>query len=110
MTQSSEITCSDVKTRLDRGDNFLLLDCREEDEYAVAHIAEAKLLPMSQIAERVGEIQAWKSEPIVVHCHKGVRSLRVTSWLNAQGFENVQSMAGGIDAWSEEVDPAVPRY
>ncbi len=110
MTNPIEVSCADVKSRLDRGEQFLFIDCREQDEYDTAHIDVTKLLPMSQIAERVGEIQAWKTEPIVVHCHKGVRSMRVANWLAAQGFEQVQSMAGGIDAWSTDVDAAVPRY
>jgi rhodanese-related sulfurtransferase len=105
-----EVTAGEVKARLERGEKFLLLDVREQDEYDTAKIAEAMLLPMSQIAERVDEIAAWKAQPIVTHCHKGVRSMRVANWLAAQGFENVQSMAGGIEAWSLEVDPSVPRY
>ncbi len=110
MSQPSEISCAGVKSRLDRGEQFLFIDCREQEEYDTAHIDATKLLPMSQIAERVGEIQVWKTEPIVVHCHKGVRSMRVANWLAAQGFEKVQSMAGGIDAWSTDVDSNVPRY
>jgi rhodanese-related sulfurtransferase len=110
MSNVLELSCANVKARIDSGEKFLLLDVREQDEYDVARIAEATLLPMSQIAERVGEIQAWKDLPIVTHCHKGVRSMRVANWLAAQGFENVQSMAGGIEAWSLEVDPSVPRY
>jgi rhodanese-related sulfurtransferase len=110
MSQPTELSATEVKARLNRGEKFLLLDVREQDEYDTARIAEATLMPMSQIAERVGEIQAWKTQPIVTHCHKGVRSLRVANWLAAQGFEDVQSMAGGIEAWSLEVDSSVPRY
>jgi rhodanese-related sulfurtransferase len=110
MAQPTEVSAAEVKARLERGERFLLLDVREQDEYDTARIAEATLMPMSQIAERVGELHAWKARPIVTHCHKGVRSMRVANWLAAQGFENVQSMAGGIDAWSLEVDPTVTRY
>lgn len=110
MAQPTEVSAVEVKSRLDSGEKFLLLDVREQDEYDAAKIAEATLLPMSQIAERVGEIQAWKDLPIVTHCHKGIRSMRVANWLASQGFENVQSMAGGIEAWSLEVDPSVARY
>jgi rhodanese-related sulfurtransferase len=110
MAQPTEVSAAEVKARLERGERFLLLDVREQDEYDTARIAEATLMPMSQIAERVGEISAWKTKPIVTHCHKGVRSMRVANWLAAQGFENVHSMAGGIDAWSLEVDPSVVRY
>jgi rhodanese-related sulfurtransferase len=110
MSQPSEISPAEVKTRLDHGEDFLLLDIREPDEYEAAHIEKAKLLPMSELADKVIEIESWKDRPIVTHCHKGVRSMRVANWLAAQGFKNVQSMAGGIEAWSLEVDPGVPRY
>jgi rhodanese-related sulfurtransferase len=65
---------------------------------------------MQELPERVGELDAWKTKPIIVHCHHGVRSLRVTHWLRDRGFAAVSSMQGGIDAWSTEVDPNVPRY
>jgi rhodanese-related sulfurtransferase len=110
MLQPTEIFPAAVKSRLDAGEDFLLLDVREPDEYEIAHIAAARLMPMSEIGEKVSELAAWKTKPIVTHCHKGVRSMRVANWLAAQGFANVQSMAGGIDAWSVEVDPSVPRY
>lgn len=105
-----ETDCRNVKARLDRGENFLLLDCRERDEHATAHISPAELVPMSELAARVGELEAYRNKDIVVHCHHGGRSLRVTHWLREQGFARVQSMAGGIDAWSQEIDPQVPRY
>ncbi len=110
MSESLEISPAEVKAKLDQGDEFLFLDIREEDEYALANIVGVKLLPMSQLAERVAEIQAWKDQPIVVHCHKGGRSLRVTHWLKNEGFQNVRSLAGGIEAWSAEIDPEVPQY
>lgn len=88
----------------------LLLDCRTPEEHATARIAGAVLLPMQQLAERVGEIEAWRPRRIFVHCHHGVRSLRVTKWLRERGFPSVTSMQGGIDAWSTDVDPNVPRY
>ena len=110
MSESLEISPADVKARLERGDKFLLLDCREPSEHEVAAIAAARLLPMSELVDRVEELADWKQDSIVVHCHKGMRSLRVTNWLREQGFENVQSMAGGIEAWSLEIDPEVPRY
>ncbi|MDZ4657068.1 MAG: rhodanese-like domain-containing protein [Bythopirellula sp.] len=110
MSEGLEISCADVQARLERGEPFLLLDCREQDEHVVAAIAGARLVPMSELVDRVGELAEWRDAAIVVHCHKGMRSLRVTNWLREQGFANVQSMAGGIDAWSVEIDPEVPRY
>jgi rhodanese-related sulfurtransferase len=88
----------------------LLLDCRTPEEYALAKIDGAVLIPMQEIAERLAELEPWRDKPIIVHCHHGVRSLRVTHWLREKGFPLAQSMTGGIEAWSLEVDPAVPRY
>ena len=103
-----EISCEDVKAKLDAGEELVLVDCREADEYAVAKIDAALLLPMSEIQQRVRELPG--DRPIVVHCHHGGRSLRVAHWLRQQGFAGAQSMSGGIDAWSQRIDPGVPRY
>jgi rhodanese-related sulfurtransferase len=89
---------------------WLLLDCRTPEEHATARIAGAVLIPMQEISARLGEIEAWRAKPIVVHCHHGVRSLRVAQWLRERGFAGARSLRGGIDAWSIEVDPSVPRY
>ncbi len=105
-----EITCQAVQQKLAAGEAFLLLDCREPDEYATARIASAVLLPMSEIGERVAEIESKKHDLVVVHCHHGGRSLRVAMWLRNQGFLQACSMAGGIDQWSKHVDPTIPRY
>ncbi|MBS0208736.1 MAG: rhodanese [Planctomycetes bacterium] len=105
-----EIDCRAVKERLDRGEKFLFLDCREPDEQRTAQIAGTVLIPMGQIPQRLGELQPHKQGPIVVHCHHGGRSLRVTHWLRQQGFEQAQNLTGGIDRWSQEIDPTVPRY
>jgi adenylyltransferase/sulfurtransferase len=105
-----EIDCQAVKTLLDEGADFLLLDCREPDEHAQARIEAAMLLPMGELAARVGELELYRQRRVVVQCHHGGRSLRVAHWLRQQGFEQAQSMAGGIDAWSQAIDPAVPRY
>src|SRR5882757_2898114 len=105
-----EIDCKTVKAKLDSKADFLLVDCREADEYQKVHIDQAKLVPMSVIQERVAELEAYKKKEIVVHCHHGGRSLKVTHWLRSQGFANVKSMAGGIDLWAAEIDPKLPRY
>lgn len=88
----------------------LILDCRTADEHAIAKIEGSVLIPMQEIVERLAELEPWRDKPIVVHCHHGVRSLRVTHFLREKGFTQTQSMKGGIDAWSVEVDPSVPRY
>jgi rhodanese-related sulfurtransferase len=105
-----EIDPSAVKRMLDAGEDLFLLDCREPDEYATVHIQQATFLPMSELADRAGELAPHRGRHIVVHCHHGGRSLRVTKWLREQGFEKVQSMAGGIDQWAVEIDPSLPRY
>lgn len=89
---------------------LLLVDCREPDEYAIARIDGARLIPMHDIPQRLAELEGWRDKPIVVHCHHGVRSLRVVEFLRGKGFAAAQSLAGGIEAWSLEVDAAVPRY
>jgi rhodanese-related sulfurtransferase len=65
---------------------------------------------MQELPARLAEIEAWRDRPVVVHCHHGVRSLRVAHWLRERGFSGARSMRGGIDAWSLEVDASIPRY
>lgn len=105
-----EIDCVSVKAKLDSKADFLLLDCREADEYQKVHIDKAKLVPMSVIQDRVAELEPYKQREVVVHCHHGGRSLKVTQWLRGQGFADVKSMAGGIDQWAVDIDPKLARY
>ncbi|APZ95770.1 rhodanese-like domain-containing protein [Fuerstiella marisgermanici] len=105
-----EVTCSTVKAKLDAGEEFVFIDCREQDEYDTVKIEGATLLPMSQIQERVTELTQHKDSDIIIHCHHGGRSLQVAMWLKQQGFANPLSMAGGIDVWAQEIDPQLPRY
>jgi len=86
-----------------------LVDVREPWEFATAHIDSSTLIPMGDIPSRAHH-ELDPDEHMVVLCHHGQRSLNVTAWLRNQGFENAQSLRGGIDAWSVEVDPKVPRY
>ena len=87
----------------------LLLDVREPWEYATANLPGAVLMPMGDVPSRAHQ-ELDPDQPIVVLCHHGARSLSVTMWLREQGFEHVQSLAGGIDRWSRVIDPGVPRY
>ncbi|MFM8253452.1 MAG: rhodanese-like domain-containing protein [Planctomycetota bacterium] len=105
-----EITVHAVQDLLTQQADFLLLDCRETSEYEKACIVPAQLIPMGQIPSRVAELSAHPERHIVVHCHHGGRSLRVAQFLRAQGLPNVQSMQGGIDQWSQAIDPSIPRY
>lgn len=104
-----EVDNSTVKQLLEAG-SIVLIDCREEDEFHTAHIQGAVLMPMSQWTEHVGKLQEYSERQLVVVCHHGMRSLRVTHWLRQNGFPEAQSMRGGIDAWSIEIDAQIPRY
>ncbi len=116
MSQSSdspttvEVDVQTVQKWLKDRDDLVLIDCREDDEYAVASIAGAELMPMSRWQDEISKLDNWQGKHLVVHCHHGRRSLQVVAWLRKNGFPTAQSMSGGIDAWSIEIDPEVPRY
>ncbi len=108
-----EITVHDLADLL--GENratLQLIDVREPDEVAIAHLAGFEVLPLSQYADWSGAI-ATRFDPAaetLVMCHHGMRSLQMCQWLQSQGFTNVKNIAGGIDAYAALVDPSVPRY
>ena len=104
-----EVDVATTQSKLRSGE-VVLLDVREPVEYETARIEGSRLLPMSEIQDRIGELAELKDKPIIVHCHHGSRSMQVTQWMRGQGFAKVQNMAGGIQAWSEQIDPAVPVY
>ena len=105
-----ETTPKELQAARARGEELLLLDVREPSEHARAKIEGAKLVPLGQLEARVSELAAWRGKRIVIHCHHGGRSARACGLLRDQGFEHVENLAGGIDAWSQSVDPGVPRY
>ena len=106
-----ETTPRDVKKRLDAGERLYLIDVREPYEHQQANIAGAELIPMRNIPANLQQIDAKADEaPVIVFCHHGMRSLQTVNWLREQGVAACQSMAGGIDRWSCEVDPSVRRY
>jgi rhodanese-related sulfurtransferase len=86
-----------------------LVDVREPWEFATTHIEGSLPMPMGEVPTRAQK-ELEVDERLVVVCHHGVRSMNVTAWLRRQGFEKAQSLRGGIDAWSVEVDPKVARY
>lgn len=114
MTDNSELPLEvDVQTvaKMQQSeDSFVLLDVREQQEFDTARIGGSRLIPMSELRERVQELEDCRDQRIVVHCHHGMRSLQVTQAMRQAGFSQTQSMAGGIDQWSIEIDDAVPRY
>ena len=105
-----EITPREYVRRRDAGERMVLIDCRTPAERDLASIAGAVHVPMHDLGSRIESLREHESTPIIVHCHHGMRSLRVARWLREQGFAGAQSMAGGIDAWSESIDPTIPRY
>ncbi|MEM6469949.1 MAG: rhodanese-like domain-containing protein [Planctomycetota bacterium] len=105
-----EIDVRSVKALQDNHTEFLLLDVRQPEEFAAAKIEGSVLIPMGELGERLTELGDDHDRHIVVHCHHGGRSMQVTQALRGQGYANVQNMEGGIDQWSEQVDPSVPRY
>jgi len=104
-----ELSTAELKTLLDRGAEITLLDVREPWEHAMSRIAGSKHMPMGEVPARFNQ-ELDPDSHIVVICHHGVRSMNVTAWLRQQGFENVQSLRGGIDRWAREIDPTVPLY
>jgi sulfur-carrier protein adenylyltransferase/sulfurtransferase len=102
-----EITVQELEGRLRNGSKVSVLDVREPHEYEVANIG-ARLIPLAELPERLVELD--RDETLAVHCKSGGRSARAVKLLKEAGFENVYNVRGGIDAWSEEIDPSVPKY
>jgi molybdopterin/thiamine biosynthesis adenylyltransferase/rhodanese-related sulfurtransferase/molybdopterin converting factor small subunit len=104
-----EITVEELRGELNtKGQELVLVDVREPHEWEIAHIDAARLIPLGQLPERLGELDGHSE--IVTHCHHGARSMKALEILRGAGFGKVRSLAGGIDAWAEQVDPGMPRY
>jgi rhodanese-related sulfurtransferase len=103
-----EISAADLQKKKKSGEQFLLVDVREQWEFDTCRIEGATLIPMRSIPAHLQQLDA--DQDVVCYCHHGQRSLDVAAWLRAQGIETAQSLAGGIDRWSLEIDPGVPRY
>jgi rhodanese-related sulfurtransferase len=96
---------------MDAGESLRLIDVREPQEQAIAGIPGAELIPMRTIPAHLVALEAAADDAmLIVFCHHGVRSLQVVNWLREQGVEDCQSVAGGIDRWSAEIDAGIPRY
>ena len=104
----TEIDAVALKARLDRGDKFQFIDVREPNEYQIASIPGAKLIPLGDVPKRVGELDP--NTEVIVHCKMGGRSAKACEFLRQSGFKNVKNMLGGITAWSDKIDPSVPKY
>ena len=106
-----EISPAEAKTRLSASNKTILIDVREPEEYAVARLGTAEYIPMSLVPAAFQRLEGLAEEgDLLVLCHHGVRSLQVVMWLRERGVENCYSVAGGIDRWSRELDPAIARY
>jgi sulfur-carrier protein adenylyltransferase/sulfurtransferase len=103
----SEISVHHLKSRLEGGEEVFLLDVREPYEFKIANL-KGHLIPLGQLQTKFGELD--KGREIVVYCHHGNRSAFAVQFLKNQGFDRVLNLAGGIDQWSREIDPKVPRY
>jgi len=106
-----EITPRDAKTALaDQARGAVLVDCRTREEWDCSHVEGSELIPLQEIGQRLDEVEDLGGKEILVMCHHGVRSMKATLLLKQAGFENVRSVAGGIDLWSRAVDAGVKRY
>jgi len=103
-----EISVEDLKARQDRGDKFVLLDVREPYEYDIARIPGSKLIPLGELPSRMSELDS--ADEIVIHCKMGGRSAKALRQLQKAGFSKLLNVEGGILAWSDRVDPTVPKY
>jgi sulfur-carrier protein adenylyltransferase/sulfurtransferase len=107
--EGPEISAEELKVELDRkGGELVLIDVREPHEWEIAHIEGARLIPLNQLPERLGELNGHSE--IVTHCHHGARSMKALEILKGAGFSKVRSLAGGIDTWAERVEPGLARY
>ena len=104
-----EISVDTLARQLQQPSPPRLLDVREPYEIDLASIPGATLMPMGDVPSRAHQ-ELDPDQPVVVLCHHGARSLNVTMWLRQQGFEQAQSLSGGIDQWSRSIDPTIPRY
>jgi len=103
-----EIDVVELKEKIDRGDNFVLIDVREPHEYRICNIPGARLIPLGEFPKHAGEFDP--AADIVIHCRSGVRSAKACAVLRQAGFQHVRNVVGGILAWSDKVDPRVPKY
>jgi len=103
-----EVTVEQMKAKMDRGEDFFLLDVREPNEYQICRIEGAKLIPLGELGQRTGELD--RDRETIVHCKMGGRSAKAVSLLQERGFTRVSNLKGGILAWIDKVDPSQTKY
>lgn len=102
-----EISCKELKARLDRGENLVLLDVRNDYEFETVNLGGV-LIPLAELPKRFTELDPVRET--VVFCHHGGRSAMAVQFLKKQGFTQVKNLLGGIDEWAASIDPSLPRY
>jgi adenylyltransferase/sulfurtransferase len=106
-----EVFPEELHAQLQGEHSVRLIDCREQDEWHICHIQGAQLVPLSQFAELAERVLGPdKEQHLIVYCHHGVRSMHATQWLRRAGYQNTQSLHGGIDLWAEMIDTEMRRY
>jgi len=110
MDKVTQIPPSELAERLRAGSAPHLLDVREPEENEFVAFPNSTLIPMGQLLRRFTEIESWKDEEVVVYCHHGIRSLNAIGQLRYLGFTKLRNLTGGIDRWTTEIDPSLPRY
>ncbi|MBY0526978.1 MAG: hypothetical protein K2R98_26530 [Gemmataceae bacterium] len=105
-----EIDTSELARKLKAGEPVYLIDVRQPWEHEIAALPDSVLLPLPELAARGPEVRPPQGALVVVYCHHGIRSRSAAALLERSGVSDVVSLAGGIDAWSQVVDPSVPRY
>jgi adenylyltransferase/sulfurtransferase len=104
-----EISVKELQARLDRGEHPYILDVRNPEEWQIARLDGAHLIPLGELPQRMGELDP--TQEIIIHCKSGKRSQKALEFLRDEaGFRKLKNLKGGIDAWAVEVDPSVPRY
>lgn len=103
-----QISVKELHERREAGEKIVLLDVREQNEVDYCRIAGAIHIPMNQVPQRLQELNP--QDTLVVHCHKGGRSMQVCLFLESKGYKNVSNLHGGITEWSRQIDPSVPMY
>jgi adenylyltransferase/sulfurtransferase len=108
VSADGETTVDELKARLDRGESVFILDVRNPEEYQICRIPGSTLLPLPELPRRLGELD--RQREMVVHCKSGMRSQRAIAFLRQQGFTKLSNLKGGILAWADRIDPAMPKY
>ena len=107
-TNATDMSALELKAALDRGDDLVVVDVREPQEYQISRIDGSMLIPLGEIPKRYAELD--RNRLVVCQCRSGVRSAKAAAFLRSVGFPRVGNLTGGILAWSDQVDPSQPKY